>query len=110
MLKTKFINLEKIKLSNTLPNQYTIVIFEDDKPLNYFTDDCWDFKDYITSYAQATVIDFSKSNLSDESKYYVKLCLYYYIYYYSNNAAGLSFNTIEGLCCTNLSVKAFSAI
>lgn len=96
MLKTKFINLEKIKLSNTLPNQYTIVIFEDDKPLNYFTDDCWDFKDYITSYAQATVIDFSKSNLSDDSKYYVKLCLYYYIYYYSNNAAGLSFNTIEG--------------
>lgn len=94
-MKNNFMNLEKIKFEDSIPNDTTIVTFFDDKPLSFFNDNIWDFKDYITSYVQNTVIDFDKNlTLKEESKFYIKLCLYYYMYYETKDAASLSYKTI----------------
>ena len=70
---------------------------ENNTPLSFFTDDIWDFSKYISSYTQTTIINFSiEDKLSDKSKFYLKLCLYFYIYQGVNNTSALSFRTIIG--------------
>lgn len=98
MLKTNFLNLDTVKFNTTLPDASTVVTYaEDSTPLSFFTDDVWDFRKYISSYTQSTIIDFSvEDKLSDKSKFYVKLCLYFYIYHGANNTSALSFKTIIG--------------
>lgn len=65
--------------------------------MSFFTDDIWDFSKYISSYTQTTIINFSiEDKLSDKSKFYLKLCLYFYIYQGVNNTSALSFRTIIG--------------
>ena len=96
MLKTNFLNLNIVKFNTSLPDESTIVTYaKDNTPLSFFTDDIWDFSKYISSYTQSTILDFSiEKQLSDQSKYYVKLCLYFYIYHGSDNTSALSFKTI----------------
>ena len=98
MLKTNFINLNKVKFNTSFPDESTIVTYtENNTPLSFFTDDIWDFSKYISSYTQTTIINFSiEDKLSDKSKFYLKLCLYFYIYQGVNNTSALSFRTIIG--------------
>ena len=98
MLKKNFINLNKVKFNASFPDESTIVTYtENNTPLSFFTDDIWDFSKYISSYTQTTIINFSiEDKLSDKSKFYLKLCLYFYIYQGVNNTSALSFRTIIG--------------
>ena len=98
MLKKNFINLNKVKFNASFPDESTIVTYtENNTPLSFFIDDIWDFSKYISSYTQTTIIDFSiEDKLSDQSKFYLKLCLYFYIYHGANNTSALSFKTIIG--------------
>lgn len=98
MLKKNFINLNKVKFNASFPAESTIVTYtENNTPLSFFTDDIWDFSKYISSYTQTTIINFSiEDKLSDKSKFYLKLCLYFYIYQGVNNTSALSFRTIIG--------------
>lgn len=98
MLKKNFINLSKVKFNASFPDESTIVTYtENNTPLSFFTDDIWDFSKYISSYTQTTIINFSiEDKLSDKSKFYLKLCLYFYIYQGVNNTSALSFRTIIG--------------
>lgn len=79
MLKKNFINLNKVKFNASFPDESTIVTYtENNTPLSFFTDDIWDFSKYISSYTQTTIINFSiEDKLSDKSKFYLKLCLYF---------------------------------
>ncbi|QXR06686.1 hypothetical protein EVX74_011345 [Acinetobacter lwoffii] len=96
MHKNNFMNLNTVKFESKLPDDSIIVTYtEDNIPLSYFTDDIWDFRNYISSYTQTTVIDFNfDKSLSKNSIYYLKLCLYYYINIGAKNTASLSFKTI----------------
>lgn len=96
MHKNNFMNLNTVKFESKLPDDSIIVTYtEDNIPLSYFTDDIWDFRNYISSYTQTTVIDFNfDKSLSKNSIYYLKLCLYYYINISAKNTASLSFKTI----------------
>lgn len=98
MLKKNFINLNKVKFNASFPDESTIVTYtENNTSLSFFTDDIWDFSKYISSYTQTTIINFSiEDKLSDKSKFYLKLCLYFYIYQGVNNTSALSFRTIIG--------------
>lgn len=90
-------NLNTIKFDTALPNESVVVTYgEDNTPLSLFTDNIWDFSNYISTYVQTTIVDFGNdTKLSENSKYYLKLCLYYYIYHSASNTASLSFKTIQ---------------
>jgi hypothetical protein len=96
MLKTNFINVDTVKFKTSLPDASTVVTYaKDSTPLSFFTDDVWDFRKYISSYTPSTIINFSvEDNLSDQSKYYLKLCLYFYIYHSATHTSALSLRTI----------------
>lgn len=96
MIKSNFFNLNIIKFDTTLPKESLVITYDaSENPLSYFHDDVWDFKNYISSYSQTTVIDFNKGKvLSEKSKYYLKLCMYFYIYHGIKNSISLSFVTI----------------